>query len=394
MREWLIAILGIVLVAIVLDGIRRWRNARYTKLHMGLGMQEGLNKEDFDDYGSELPNGGARVVIRNEHKASEVNLGARENQEDSNPNFNMHQREPEQTSLDLDEDVPMLMEPMELVSREPEVALELEQEIEPESQAQFDEPSDDFPEEEQQAPRAQSVEEVVAEAPYEKAEPSLGEATPEALSGEVAQEKNSDSRFELGEDVSKPRVRKRHSSNNTNESTSTRKEPVVDNVATEKPAQSNSPEANPLANAKELLVINVLATSGQRFNGSELRDALVDSGMRYGAMKIFHRFSGSAGTGDHQFCLANVIEPGNFDLKNMDELETPGVCLLMGLPGPENALQAFDTMAETAIVLAEKLGGELKDENRSVMTKQTMEHYRQRIQDFQRKQRLAQSAMG
>jgi len=49
---------------------------------------------------------------------------------------------------------------------------------------------------------------------------------------------------------------------------------------------------------------------------------------------------------------------------------------------------AFDAMLLTAKNIAAELGGELKDENRSVMTGQTIEHYRERIRDFSRRQQL------
>ena len=52
-----------------------------------------------------------------------------------------------------------------------------------------------------------------------------------------------------------------------------------------------------------------------------------------------------------------------------------------------NALQAFEFMLETAQCVVRNLGGELKDERRSVMTPQTIEHCRQRIREFERKQR-------
>lgn len=44
-------------------------------------------------------------------------------------------------------------------------------------------------------------------------------------------------------------------------------------------------------------------------------------------------------------------------------------------------------MLETAQCVVRNLGGELKDERRSVMTPQTIEHCRQRIREFERKQR-------
>ena len=65
----------------------------------------------------------------------------------------------------------------------------------------------------------------------------------------------------------------------------------------------------------------------------------------------------------------------------------------MGLPGPDEPVKAFTQMVETAKQLALDLGGELKDEQFSVMTQQTIEHSRQRIIDYERKQ-LAQRVTG
>jgi cell division protein ZipA len=50
-------------------------------------------------------------------------------------------------------------------------------------------------------------------------------------------------------------------------------------------------------------------------------------------------------------------------------------------------MQAFEFMLETAQCVVRNMGGELKDERRSVMTPQTIEHCRQRIREFERKQR-------
>ena len=45
-------------------------------------------------------------------------------------------------------------------------------------------------------------------------------------------------------------------------------------------------------------------------------------------------------------------------------------------------------MLETAQTVVRNLGGELKDERRSVMTAQTIEHCRQRIREYERKRRF------
>lgn len=58
----------------------------------------------------------------------------------------------------------------------------------------------------------------------------------------------------------------------------------------------------------------------------------------------------------------------------------------LGLPGPRHPKQAFDVMVAAARKLSQELNGELKDDQRSVLTAQTIEHYRQRIVEFERRQ--------
>jgi len=81
--------------------------------------------------------------------------------------------------------------------------------------------------------------------------------------------------------------------------------------------------------------------------------------------------------------MANMVKPGVFDLTTMDEFSTPGVSLFLQVPNKFGNMAAFDLMLNTATALREQLDGELKDEHRSVFTRQTAEHVRQRIRDFE-----------
>ncbi len=139
---------------------------------------------------------------------------------------------------------------------------------------------------------------------------------------------------------------------------------------------------------EEVIVINVMAHEGHYFNGSDLFEALTEQNLRFGEMEIFHRHKNDDGTGEALFSLVNIVKPGVFDLNTMDEFETPGISMFMMLPLKSDALSAFGLMARTAKALAAALDGELKDENRSVMTQQTFEHCRQRVIEFDRKRRL------
>ncbi|WP_304640950.1 cell division protein ZipA [Pseudomonas sp.] len=136
---------------------------------------------------------------------------------------------------------------------------------------------------------------------------------------------------------------------------------------------------------QEVLVINVVARSEDGFHGSALMQNIMESGLRFGEMNIFHRHESMSGNGDVLFSMANALKPGVFDLDEMDASYVRAVSFFMGLPGPRHPKQALDLMIAAARKLAHELGGDLKDEQRSVLTAQTIEHYRQRIAEFERK---------
>ena len=137
------------------------------------------------------------------------------------------------------------------------------------------------------------------------------------------------------------------------------------------------------AEENEVLAINVLARGNRRFNGSDLWAAFQRNGLTFGDMNIFHRLNPVTRT--PQYSVANAIEPGTFDLSNMESMQTPGACLFLRLPGPSEPAAVFDDMLRVARDIEQSLDGELKDENFSVLTGQTEEHYRQRIAEFSRK---------
>jgi cell division protein ZipA len=134
---------------------------------------------------------------------------------------------------------------------------------------------------------------------------------------------------------------------------------------------------------EDLILINVLAPREQPFTGTNLVDAFRANGLRYGDMNIFHRLDPV--TRANQFSVANIIEPGTFDMAEVEDFRTPGICFFMRLPGPEHPVDAFEDLHRVARDVAERLGGELKDERRSVLTGQTVEHYRHRVAEFCRR---------
>ncbi|MCH4810879.1 cell division protein ZipA [Vreelandella neptunia] len=144
-----------------------------------------------------------------------------------------------------------------------------------------------------------------------------------------------------------------------------------------------------LSSAEEVVVISVLSRDPEGFDGSKLLELMMVCGLRYSSeMGIFHRFETESEDSELQFSMVNVVKPGTFPIEEMGEFMTPGITLLMPLPGAVDSSAAFEAMVETAMVLVRHMGGELKDENRSVMTAQTIEFARQRVREFERRHRL------
>jgi len=169
------------------------------------------------------------------------------------------------------------------------------------------------------------------------------------------------------------------------------KEPVREPVfEAESMAAASEPAPVPTG-VKEVIVVNAVSKDPLGFNGEELLHILLTCDLRFGKMNIFHRYEKSNAKGAVQFSVANAVEPGTFDLNNMRNFRTPGICLFLQLPGPQDAQKALEYMVETAQCVARNLNGELRDENRSALTAQTVEHFRSRIREFDRK-RMAKHA--
>jgi cell division protein ZipA len=150
-----------------------------------------------------------------------------------------------------------------------------------------------------------------------------------------------------------------------------------------KPSGTASDREQP--QAEEVLVISVICRDAAGFKGPALLQNILESGLRFGEMDIFHRHESMAGNGEVLFSMANAVKPGVFDLDDIDHFSTPAVSFFLGLPGPRHPKQAFDVMVAAARKLSQELNGELKDDQRSVLTAQTIEHYRQRIVEFERR---------
>ena len=156
---------------------------------------------------------------------------------------------------------------------------------------------------------------------------------------------------------------------------------VADNSQVKPKARIVQPPVN--INPMAVLTMSVMAPAGGNFFGEDLIRAFKRAKFEYGEMGIFHLFDGVNDTSSLVCSAANALNPGTFDLAEISSFSTVGVSLFLSLPTNGNNLRAFEKMLSAAQQLGRDLGGELKDDHRSDLTAQTIEHYRQRIRDFE-----------
>ncbi|MCL4163460.1 UNVERIFIED_CONTAM: hypothetical protein GTU68_065470 [Idotea baltica] len=139
-----------------------------------------------------------------------------------------------------------------------------------------------------------------------------------------------------------------------------------------------------LLDPSEIVIINLMTAPEAAYEGQSLMRALTESGMRFGEMDIFH-YRGKHGDEEPQFRMANLLNPGIFDISNMDKLSTHALCFFFELEPEQDNMRIYESMLSVISGLKDELGGEMRDDQRSVFTIQTSEHCRNRIRDFQRR---------
>ncbi|MBI3773558.1 MAG: cell division protein ZipA [Gammaproteobacteria bacterium] len=181
-------------------------------------------------------------------------------------------------------------------------------------------------------------------------------------------------------------------------------EPVAESTSKEKEAtrslfgrlrteREKKPEAeeSPLSVYRDgapnwIIAINIVAPTGLHFTGPGVVGAVQDAGMRIGDMNIFHYKKGDVPL----FSLVNGVKPGVFDLRTIDSMTTPCLSLFIQVPNQNgNSLETFDLMLTTARKIADKLGGDVRDEARNVLTKSAIDFQRQKIAEYDLKWQAA-----
>jgi FtsZ-interacting cell division protein ZipA len=152
---------------------------------------------------------------------------------------------------------------------------------------------------------------------------------------------------------------------------------------------TESPPADPMERrtaeaSKQRIVALRLIASGGSWPGTSLRAAFEAEDLHYGPYSIFHR---EREDGRSLLYVASMMEPGSFDLARMDEQEFPGVSLFGIVPGPLDAPSTFDLILTVGRGLADRLSGQLQDEQGSTLTAQRILNLREELVHFEHRNR-------
>lgn len=148
--------------------------------------------------------------------------------------------------------------------------------------------------------------------------------------------------------------------------------------------EERKPSGPPPEPPQKVVVLYLQARDNRHVVGVELLQAAVKSGMEFGDMNIFHRMVD--GHNQPLFSMANLEEPGQFDPDAWNSLETRGMTLFMGLPGPMPSLDAWDALVATARRMSELLHLDILDSERGIFTRQREGEIREELREFERQQ--------
>jgi len=127
------------------------------------------------------------------------------------------------------------------------------------------------------------------------------------------------------------------------------------------------------ATKEELIILYIMAEKGHSFKGKKILYAMESVDMEFGPMDIFHHYGTDEMKSEKPlFSLLNIVEPGHFNINQMEGFTSNGLAIFMRLPVNNNGGKAFDIMLDKAWEIARILNGELHDSKHNFLDPSTV----------------------
>ena len=381
-RDWMILIGGLMIAAVLIDAVRRYWRERSAEIKLNARIERASPLSDDDDAFNlltELPNGGARIVQRDDLQIDDPQAAMPElDATAADSRATLPSREdPAPDPIDVAVDAQLAETPG----------------IRPDERmpAQTERASDD-PALAETVAVDSTLDAVSAKPAADLSEPAVDAGAVEDFVSAVASETVAEPpTAERAETASRRRTVKPAPKTAekvpTDDADTSGTVDWLDTLEPEEPLEPDAPEHGRLPRGANthVFILYVVAQAEEGFAGTEILETLLACDLRFGDMDFFHRHERASGRGPIEFSVANMMKPGVFDIDNMEPLQTRGLMFFVTLPGPADMLKAFDYMYETAKVVAKSLDGDIQDETRSMITRQSLEHMRQQIRELERR---------
>ncbi len=395
-RDWMILIGGIMIAAVLIDAVFRYWRERRAEIKLNARIERASALSDDDDVFNlltELPNGGARMVQRNnlqidpQAAAPMPEVSAVESDGAVSPAHAAPAPDPIPTPDPIDMAVAAQLAetgdseseggtPANTAPASDNSAQREPEPIESATNAVTNSPAADPPAQEADA---EGLEETVS-----AVRTVARETVAESLVEEQAETASRRRTIKPAPEAAEPETAEEAPTEDANASGTV---DWLDTLVPDEPLEPEAPEHGRLPRGANthVFILYVVAQAEEGFSGTDILETLLACDLRFGDMDFFHRHERASGRGPIEFSVANMMKPGVFDIDNMEPLQTRGLMFFVTLPGPADMLKAFDYMYETVKAVAKSLGGDIQDETRSVITRQSLEHMRQQIRDLERR---------
>ncbi|WGE90565.1 cell division protein ZipA [Actinobacillus genomosp. 1] len=138
-------------------------------------------------------------------------------------------------------------------------------------------------------------------------------------------------------------------------------------------------EQKPIAE-NNMITLYVVAPEGQQFRGDYVVQSLEALGLQYGEYQIFHRHQHMGNSASPViFSVANMMQPGIFDLAKIEHFSTVGLVLFMHLPSEGSDVVNLKLLLKTTENLAQALGGFVLNEHREIFDEHSRQAYLARV---------------
>ncbi|MDP8080211.1 cell division protein ZipA [Phocoenobacter skyensis] len=131
---------------------------------------------------------------------------------------------------------------------------------------------------------------------------------------------------------------------------------------------------------EQIITLYLVAPENTEFKGEEIIHKLEEMGFQYGEHQIFHRHIDNAAS-PIIFSVANMIQPGVFDLSKIDSFSTIGLVFFMHIPSLSGKDVAnLRLMISTVESLSQSLGGFVLNDKHTLFDEKSHLEYIQRVQ--------------